>query len=137
MKTSALNSTLPVLSRSDRFARGRLLAPPIITLAVTRLAVPLAITLAVGLLSAGSTLGHAEEAPAPKEFEAQKAEILSHLDGRLKTMQEHRACVAGASDRDALKKCRESMRDHREGMRDAWQKKRDERRKARRSRRSE
>jgi len=48
-------------------------------------------------------------APGPK-FEERKSKVLSDIDQRIAKMQEHRACVAGASDQDAMKKCHEAMK---------------------------
>ncbi len=48
-------------------------------------------------------------APGPK-FEERKSKVLSDIDQRIAKMQEHRACVAGASDQDAMKKCHEGMK---------------------------
>ena len=48
-------------------------------------------------------------APGPK-FEEHKSKILSDIDQRIAKMQEHRACVAGASDQDAMKKGHEAMK---------------------------
>ena len=48
-------------------------------------------------------------APGPK-FEERKSKVLSDIDQRIAKMQEHRACVAGAPDQDAMKKCHEGMK---------------------------
>ena len=45
-----------------------------------------------------------------QKFEEHKAKILSEIDQHIAKMQEHRSCVAGASDHDAIKKCHETMK---------------------------
>ena len=44
------------------------------------------------------------------DFEKKKSEILSHIDGRLEKMQEHKSCVQSASNHEALEKCHDSMK---------------------------
>lgn len=48
-------------------------------------------------------------APGPK-FEEHKSRILSDIDQRIAKMQEHRSCVSGAADQDAMKKCHDAMK---------------------------
>lgn len=59
-----------------------------------------------------------------RNFESRKTELLGKIDERIKKMQEHRSCVAAASDRESLKKCRETMHQ-------LMEEKREERREAR------
>lgn len=54
------------------------------------------------------------EGPAAGNFEENKAKILANLEERMGKLQEHKACVAAAADREAMKACREKMRGWRE-----------------------
>jgi len=47
------------------------------------------------------------------DFEKRKAERLAEIDQRIQKLQEHRACVSGASSHDALRKCGDEMREWR------------------------
>ena len=80
------------------------------------------LSLLVLVLSLASSVVRADDKKEGKKdgknFESHKAEILSHIDSRIQKMHEHRGCVSAATDREALKKCRESMREHMEEMRE-------------------
>jgi hypothetical protein len=60
-------------------------------------------------------------------FESNKAEALKNIDERISKMQAHKACVSGASDKEAMKACREKMKDWREGEKEERMEKRKER----------
>lgn len=49
---------------------------------------------------------------ADEDFAAKKAEMVKHIDERIAKMQEHKACVEAASEKDALKACMEKMKEH-------------------------
>lgn len=54
------------------------------------------------------------EGPAAGNFEENKAKILANLEERMGKLQEHKACVAAAADREAMKACRDKMKGWRE-----------------------
>ena len=61
------------------------------------------------------------------DFSKHKAEMLGHIEEKIQKMQEHKTCISGASDKDALKKCHESMRDWHKSERREHREKRKER----------
>src|SRR5688572_17411034 len=52
---------------------------------------------------------------ADPKFEENKARALTEIDEHLSKMQEHKTCVSGASDKDALKACHNAMKEWRRG----------------------
>ena len=51
-------------------------------------------------------------------FEARKATMLRHIDERLSSLQQHRACVQAAGDQEALRQCRKASREQRKKFRE-------------------
>lgn len=71
-----------------------------------------------------------------ENFSKAKEMALSHIDKRLTLDQAHRSCVSAASDREALKACREkhqtsmqSLKSDRKGMKEKFREGRKDRRK--------
>lgn len=62
-------------------------------------------------------------------FESHKSKVLAEIDERIAHAQKARACVAAATDRDGLKKCREERQE--------WRKEQKEERRERREKREE
>jgi coenzyme F420-reducing hydrogenase beta subunit len=62
-------------------------------------------------------LGGAVTARAQEDFEKRKAEAVAGIDERIQKLQEHKACVSGASTPEALKQCRGSMKEWQQGQR--------------------
>jgi Ni/Co efflux regulator RcnB len=54
---------------------------------------------------------------AEEDFEKRKSEALAGIDERIQKLQEHKACISGASTPDALKQCRASMKEWSQGQR--------------------
>ncbi|MEK6556237.1 MAG: hypothetical protein AABZ31_13405 [Bdellovibrionota bacterium] len=50
-----------------------------------------------------------------KDFATHKAEISKEVDEHIKALQDHKSCIDGAKDKDALKACREKMKEYRHG----------------------
>lgn len=67
------------------------------------------------------------EGPSGGNFEENKAKILANLDERMGKLQEHKACVSAAADKDAMKACREKMKGWREMEKEERMAKRKER----------
>ncbi len=88
------------------------------------------------LLFSGVALAENGEKRA-ENFEAMKAERLKHIDARISKMQEHRSCVASASQGDAMKACHESMKAFRESEHEHMKEHREGRKEARAKRRAE
>ena len=44
-----------------------------------------------------------------EDFAKHKAQILTHIDGKIAKFQEHKTCVAAAANKEALEKCHEEM----------------------------
>jgi hypothetical protein len=63
----------------------------------------------------------ADSGPAPKgqgmSFEEQKADILKHIDTRMSSLQEGKACVQAAKNQDDLRACRQKQRAEMDQMR--------------------
>lgn len=66
-----------------------------------------------------------------KDFNTNKAEVLKHLDEKIAKLNEHKACVTAAADKEAFKKCHESMKEFRQDKKEEWKQKREERREKR------
>lgn len=47
---------------------------------------------------------------APTRLEDRKAEQLRRLDARIKQLEDERACISGATTREAMKTCRERFK---------------------------
>jgi Ni/Co efflux regulator RcnB len=56
-------------------------------------------------------------ARAEEDFEKRKSEAVAGIDERIQKLQEHKACISGASTPDALKQCRASMKEWQQGQR--------------------
>jgi ribosomal protein L12E/L44/L45/RPP1/RPP2 len=70
-------------------------------------------------------------------FETFKAEAIKNIDERIGKMQEHKACVSSAANKDAMKACREKMKDWREEEKEERMQKRSERMEKRKMKKSE
>lgn len=51
-------------------------------------------------------------------IEEKKAKMISHIDERLKTLQEARTCVEAAKTKDDLKKCMQNIRAEKKELRE-------------------
>jgi hypothetical protein len=58
-----------------------------------------------------------------KTFEEKKSMLLTHIDKRIAHLNDSKACVAGAKDKDALMVCKQKMKEHRKEMKEKWQNK--------------
>jgi hypothetical protein len=54
---------------------------------------------------------------AEEGFDKRKAEALANMDEHIQALQKNRECVSAATDREGLKKCRDTMKDFRKGER--------------------
>ena len=90
--------------------------------------------MALVLVLGSTAIARAAEQKSAPSFDTKKTEALSRIDERLKKMQDHRTCVAGATDEASLKKCHETMREYAHEKREEWREKRKEIRDSQRSR---
>ena len=79
----------------------------------------LVLVLTVGAYSAFAD--HHEE-----KFEEVKAKMSANIEKRISHMQEAKACVDAAKDKDAIKVCRDKMQAHRKEMKEEWKKRKEE-----------
>ena len=75
-----------------------------------------------------------------ENFATVKARISANIDQRMSAIQAHKSCVEGASDREALKACREShkasmkkLHEENKGEREEWKAGKEERKAKRKS----
>jgi len=71
------------------------------------------ILLSIVILGTSATTSFSQD----NNFEKRKAEHLAEIDQHLQKMQEHRSCINGATNIEALKKCRDEMHDWRKNER--------------------
>jgi hypothetical protein len=66
---------------------------------------------------------------AQDDFNAKKQHKLEYLDQKMEMLQETRTCIQGASNKDALKDCKEEMKAQKQEMKDQkkqWKKEKQE-----------
>lgn len=68
-----------------------------------------------------------------EHFEEFKKEKLSHMDSRIKAMQETRECVSKAADHVAAKKCHSEMKEKMKALKEQMKTKAKERREQRKA----
>jgi hypothetical protein len=74
--------------------------------------------LVLGAILALSVSAFAEGEKKEENFAKHKAEKMARMDKRMAATQEHKACVASATDKEAMKKCHEKMKEFREENRE-------------------
>lgn len=50
------------------------------------------------------------------DFSSRKAEVIAHMDTRIAAINEAKACVSTAADKEAMKKCHEGLKEDRMAM---------------------
>lgn len=85
--------------------------------------------LVMGALALVSLTAHGEREAGRKgaDFETRKAEMVKHLEERLAALQQHKACLQGAKDQEALRACQKTMMEHRRKMREGMRERREAR----------
>jgi hypothetical protein len=74
-------------------------------------------SLAIALvLSAAAVSAQAPQNQKAENFQEQKAFVSQILDKRIAALSEAKSCVAGAADREALRKCHEELKDDRQAI---------------------
>ncbi|MBF0329259.1 MAG: hypothetical protein HQL10_08870 [Nitrospirae bacterium] len=68
-----------------------------------------------------------EKSKAAK-FEAHKAKALSHIDARIKLLQDDKTCIAAAKNQDDIKKCRQADHEKRKEMKESFKEEKKEHR---------
>jgi len=74
------------------------------------------LSLVVAAAAFAADSGTAPQGPG-KSFEEQKADILKHIDTRMSSLQEGKACVQAAKNHDDLRVCRQKHRAEMDQMR--------------------
>lgn len=60
------------------------------------------------------------------DFPTAKQKILDSIEKRIADMNEHKACVSAATDKEGLKKCHQAIQEKRKAMREEWKAKKKE-----------
>lgn len=80
------------------------------------------LVLSLCLTSSITLANHHEEG----SFEEIKTKMITRMDSQISHLQESKACISNAKDKDSLKVCREKMQEQRKKRKEEWKNKKEE-----------